>query len=141
MDYATIEEAVRAKLVETFNGLSDTRCKVGDLDSVFQNMLSEGELQGCILDFLRGYPDTQQPFKTQIWIWRIMGIFLIQYSPTIETDMRDVVSSLSSMFAADHTLGGLTARVMISEIDTPEPASIQDVSFYWIPFTVDVFDR
>lgn len=143
-DYAVLEAAVIQRLITAIPDLSDTRCLAGNLDGVLNAMFIENENHGCVVEFLRGQYDPESPFKAPVWVWQILGIYFIRYTGntvSIETELRNLLPKLAALFHDDHTLGGLSARFRVMEIDTPEPAQINDVPIYWLPFRVDVFDR
>lgn len=139
--YEAIENAVLAKMLEKFpDKLSATRCKAGDPDAVFSAIFSEGIRFGVWTEVDGGGPDSSQPFNKQVWVWRMVGIFAIQISDTIEADLREIVTVLVQLFDGDHTLGGVTPRARITGLDTPVPAEVDSIPFYWVGFSIDAFD-
>jgi hypothetical protein len=48
---------------------------------------------------------------------------------------------LALIFHDDPRLGGLSPYTRLVDIDTPEPSTINDVPFYWLPFMITVVDR
>lgn len=141
-DYEVYEDALCAHLITSFpNHLSATRCKSADPDTVLTAIFEENSLYGCVLDFGRGFEDSREPFKTQVWVWQIVGIFFVRFDESVEPHARQIISILKRLFENDHTLGGVSPRVRMVGIETPEPTQVNDIPFYFIPFTVEFWDR
>lgn len=136
--YSSIEAAALEELKTHFSAyLSDTRCQIADIDAIVDAIFSEGSKFGCLIDFRSGSDTPRKPYNKDVWAWEIMGLFLIRFSETIEVDLREIVSLLPSTFSNNRRLSGLAANVKVSVIDRPEVADINDVPFYFIPFTID----
>lgn len=143
--YTELERAVLDKFLSVFNTkLVAERVTAGNPDQVHDEILSDetGNPYGVWTEFGGGRMDSRQPFSKLVWIWRVNGIFVIQYEgDETETSMRDIVDVMFSMFQGDHTLGNKTPYVRMISIGDAYPAEINNIKFYWIPFVIDVIDR
>lgn len=144
-DYDLIESALRDCILTEFSDeLTADRCLIADPDTLFQNMFAEGDdgsPYGCLLDYGDGREDRDQPFKSQMWIWTIVGIFMIRYNADIEAQARAVIRKLKRLVQNDHTLGGTSVKAKVVAINPPEPTQVNDVPHYFIPFVVDAWDK
>ncbi len=142
-DYAVVEEALRQRLITHFsNQLSDTRCVAGDIDALLRAIFDEEDTYfGCLLEFGMARELIREPFKAQIWATQIVGIFMIRYSPDVEDNLRLVLKNLRTLCKDDPRLGGTVDRARVIRIDTPEPVQVEDIGFYFVPFTVEVWER
>jgi hypothetical protein len=144
-DYDVIESALRDLILTKFpDELTEERCKIADPDKLFEEMFrtrSDGSPYGCLLDYGDGREDTSQPFKHQVWIWTIVGIFMIRYNDDIETQARMIIRKLKRLFVDDHTIGGVTVKAKMVAINPPEPTQVNDVPHYFIPFVVEAWDK
>jgi hypothetical protein len=142
-NYTDLEQAVVNKLIAHFDGLlNEKSCRAGDLDGVLEAVFETSAEYGCILEFDGGREESRSPFDKLVWVWSIIGVFLIRYDGVgVEAKMRDAVNRLAMVFDKDHTLGGATVRVRIAEISKAEPAAVNDIAFYWLPFRVEIIDR
>lgn len=142
VEYSVVESALITRLIETFSELSDTRCRAGDVDGVFNAIFEEGEDYGCLIEFGGGRDAAKSPFDKSMWTWRTDCIFFIRYGEDIETKMRAIVDKLAYLTApGQHTLGGTTPLARLYEIGVPEPGTVNDIPFYWIPFTVEIIGK
>jgi hypothetical protein len=142
-DYAVVEEALRQRLISAFpNKLSETLCIAGDIDQLLRNIFSEDSLYGCLVDFGEAREANSEPYKTQIWMTRIVGVFIIRYViDKIDANLREVLKDLRQLLKDDHRLGGTVDRAKLVAIETPEPTQVNDVSFLFLPFTVETWER
>ena len=137
MSYTDAEAAVVAQFVNHFDELNADRCKAGELDAVLQNLFASGERYACILQFGGGIRPHSERFNRMVWEWNIGGIMMIKFNPeTIEVDLRVIVDKLKTVFDADRRLGGTVDLVSLSEIEMAEPAEVNEVPFYWLPFSI-----
>lgn len=145
LGYSAIEEAVRQALITHFSDrLDDTRCTIGDIDTVFDSIqagLADGITDGCVIDFGGGTSRPRQTFANISWAWIISGVYLIRLNDDIESDLRDVVTRLPSSFQENRRLSGTTPRAYITEIGDPDVGQLNDVTFYFIPFFIEALDR
>jgi len=141
-EYTPVESALLAQFVAHMpDFLSETRCKAGDLDNVFDFIFSENADYGCLLEFGGGTPWSEPPFKLPVWAWNIYGIFFIRFDSNIETKLRSLVDRFITIFDADHTLGGVVPLVRITDIGEADPGEVNDIAFYWLPFTLQAVVR
>ena len=141
--YERIENAVKERVIATF-GVDATLCQQGDVDALFEEMQKANAPIGFLLEFAGGTRLKQAPFNGKSWQWRVYGYAIIRYqgdNAKIEDDARLAMDKIITLFDGSHTLGGLAALATLSEIDQPMPSTINDVPFYWVPFTVDVVEK
>lgn len=139
--YQVIEPLVIQALINMFpSWLSADNVKAGDLDAIFDDMLSNNKTYGCLVEYDAGVPD-HEVFRRGSWRWSIGGIFFIRYDSNIETNLRSVLTPLAQLFDSDPDLGGMVVLAKIVSIGTPEPAQVNDIPFYWLPFLVHVYDH
>jgi hypothetical protein len=144
MAYEVIEEAVRQRLIAYIPGLSDSLCVAGDLDGLFEAMSTQGSNIGALLEYDSGVRLMDAPFNGKGWGWTINGYILLRYegdNKAIEAKARDTVGLLFTLLDGVQTLGGVSALATIKKIESPEPARINDVPFYWVPFLVSALER
>jgi hypothetical protein len=145
LGYSAIEEAIRQALVAYLpDRIDDDRCKVGDIDTVFDNIMAGDGINvtdGCILDFGGGTNKPRQSFANIHWAWVISGVYLIRYHDDIETALRTVVTALPTAFQSNPRLSGVTPRAYVTEIGDASIGKLNDISFYFIPFFVEALDR
>jgi hypothetical protein len=129
--------------VEYFPELSEGRVKGGNLDAVLGAMFEEGEKFGVLIEFAGGGHHHSEVFSKTVFQWRMAGVFFIRFEDieAVEEDLRDLLGRLSLIFHDDPRLGGLSPYARLVDIDIPEPSTINDVPFYWLPFMVTVVDR
>ncbi len=141
--YTRIEAAVKSRIVNRF-GVDETLCQQGDIDVLFTALQSAGAPLGFLLEYAGGTRLKDAPFNGRMWGWHMNGYALVRFegdTEKIEDDARVIVDRLTGLFEQAHTLDGLVAVTFISEIDMPIPSNINDVPFYWIPFTVEVMEK
>jgi len=147
--YKAIEAAVVSRFLAYYpNELSATRCKGGDMDAVFDAIFSENKDYGAWFEF-GGGKQRQNPAQTKNhWVWTIVGVFAIRFrddpevaGDDIETKLRNVMNLFPAVFDADRTLGGKTPLVELVDLGSAEPAKVNDLPFYWVPFVIEAFDR
>lgn len=141
--YEAIENAVIARLMEQFPELSTERCRGGGLDEVLDAMWSEDATYGCLVDFGGGRDmGVAKPFSTDGWIWTILGVMMIRYSPTIEQDMRATTLKLATLLSGNAShLGGLVPFAKVVRMSEPDPVQVNDQPFYWLYFEIEATDR
>lgn len=140
--YTELEDAIRLKIIEHMPDLfNQARCRAGDFDTVFQAMLEENANYGCVLEFFGGMLDNSPPFSKAVWQWRVLGIFMIRYSPSVEDELRVIIGRLSTLFSDDHTLNRKTPLVRIRAMEAPEPSDSLDVPMYWFPVVIEIYER
>lgn len=145
--YTAIEAAIRTRLLAHFSTeLESDTCVIADSDSLFRALFQKKAKHGCLLD--TGIPPgrqmTGEPFKTPMWAWQIIGVFIVRYegnTAQVETDIRAVIDKLRSLFDDDHTLGGTSSKAKILLIDTPEVVEVNDAPFYFMPFVMEAWDK
>ena len=141
--YERIESAVKERVIATF-GVEPALCQQGDVDALFEEMQNVDAPLGFLLEFAGGTRLKQPPFNGKSWQWRVYGYALLRFqgdAAKIERDARNAMDKIITLFGGSPTLGGLTALATLSEIDQPLPSTINDVPFYWVPFTVDVLEK
>lgn len=140
MSYKVIEEAIRMKLIRKFAPeLSANRCIVGDLDTLFRSMHNEDARIGVLIEFEGGRKLSNAPYNGKMWEWAIDGFVLIRYlgdSVEIEQVAREIIEVIYGLVDDDRTLGGKCALASVVSISRLEPAAINEVPFYWVPFTI-----
>ena len=145
MNYSVLEEAVRSQFVTHFGAdLPDACCVSGDIDKLFMALQEGDQALGVLLEFGKGAKMKQAPFNGKVWVWVINGILILRYqgdNSNIEQDVRQRIDQVANVFDGHATLGGLTPLVAVTDIDTPEPALVNEVPFYWLPFTIEVLDK
>lgn len=142
--YKALETAVITHLLSVFpDELTDTTAVSADSDALLREIFNTGATYGCLIDMGNpaGRDQRREPFKERFWSWQMIGVFMIRYNEDIETQARDVVDKLATLFQSDHTLGGLTPKASMMMVDAAEPTQINDVAFYLIFFAVEVWDR
>ncbi len=145
MSYSVIEEAIRQALVAHYpDDLNDNRCRRGDVDGVYEAMMSEGANVGCLIEYAGGERLIDPPFQGRVWNWLTTCFLFVRYqgdNALIESEARRLIDILWSLFADDHTLGGVTPAVKLSAILQPEPGKINDTPLYWITFHIEALDK
>lgn len=145
MGFSVIEEAVRVRIVEHFSDLlTDGLVVKGELDKLYDNMLTTDADLGCLIEYGGGSPQSRPPFKEDVWVWTIAGFFLLRYKgddAQMEAQVRVVIDRLRSVFKGHHTLGGVTSKASLASMDTPDPGMINDTVFYWLFFAAEAFDK
>ena len=145
--YTAIESGIKERVLAHFSSeLTAETCVIADSDNLFRAIFEKNAAYGCLLDM--GIPPGRQasgePYKSPVWIWQIIGVFLLRYegdTTQIEAKARAVVDKLQSLLDADHTLGGLSDKARVVLIDTPEVTEVNDVPFYFMPFMVEAWDK
>lgn len=140
--YDAIEEMVRAEIVTHVDELDDDFVIRGDLDSLIDNIFEKDGEIGVYVDFMggrRSYPSEE--FKSRMWVWVVMVMVLVRFTPTIEDDLRRIIGKFATLFGESHTINGQVVRAEVTTIDQPEPGTVNDVPFYWMPVIVNVWDR
>jgi len=126
--------------------LTDDSCN-DDIDKINENFMGEDEGYGCLVMFGGGSRQTREVFRGFQWTWRFFCFFLLRYrpvnidEPTIEEEVKIVSDTLKKLFDGDHTLGNLTPKAEIAAIDLPETENINNQPYYFIPFTVEIWDK
>ncbi len=141
--YKAIEDAFIARMLAVFpDKLNENRIKAGDPDSVFDAIFTEGATYGVILEFAGGRQDPHPVMSKIDWRWVISGIFVILYTGVeVEADVREIASRLADILNSDPRLGSTTPLARVSEVGVAEPTKVNDTPFYWLPFSVEAFDR
>lgn len=142
--YEAIEAGVISHLLSVFvDELTDDTCINADADTLLRNIFESGATYGCLIDMGDpvGRDQRGERFKGQLWSWQLVGIFMIRYNEQIETQARQIVDKLATLFQNDHTLGGLTPKAMVNIVDAAEPTQVNDIAFYFIFFAMEVWDR
>ena len=141
--YDQIEEWVRAEIVSHHPNLDDDLCMRGDLDTLITNIFEQDSNVGVYVDYMGGRRTiaNEQFASRYAWVWSIMVMVLIRYDEDIEANLRTQIGHFATLFAGDHTVGGNVIRAGVMNLDQPEPGTINDVPFYWMPVIVNVWDR
>jgi hypothetical protein len=152
-DYLFVENLVVQRLIAHFpDELSESRCKAGKVDQVLEAVFKENANYGCVVDFGGGSDDLDKAFARPQWTWRLVGVFLIRLAagedsedPTeqIEINLRRIIDKLPHLFGSpgQETLDRQVGFVRVVSVDVPELGDVNDVPFYFLPFTVTVIDR
>jgi len=146
LSYSTIEEAVRQAFVVAFQDrLSEERCQIGDVDTVFDRIMAgsvdEGVTDGIVLEFGGGTSQPRRTFGNIKWAWVISCVYMIRYHDGIEADLREVVSRLPTSLQEDPRLSSVTPKAYVTDIGDAAIGQLNDISFYLIPFYVEALDR
>ncbi len=143
--YSAIEAAVVQRLLDHFPAeLSGTRCKASDVDAVFLGMREEDADYGCVVDFGDGRRRDRPPYGADVWVWQIVGFFLIRFRGDTndqDTKARQIIDRLTSLFSEDKRLGGLVPLIQIVQVAQPEPEMINEMPMYWMSFSVEALDK
>lgn len=142
MSYTSIENGLIQRFVEHFQGdLTEDRISAGDPDTVVDAIFQGNKNYGVVLEHGGGREDVNKPFTKPVWIWSIDGVFFIRYSDDVENRLRYIVDKLSTLLVDDFRLGGTTPMAKFTSIYSPEPATINDIPFYWLSFTIEALDK
>ena len=140
--YSTIETAVKDRFIAYFSDILDsTNTQIGDVDAVLDSIFTNDGDYGVVFEFGGGRPDPQTFAKAE-WRWSIDGVFLIRYrGDETEDALRSIIDRLANIFTGVETLNNVAAFLRVSGINLAEPATINDIPFYWMPFSVEARDR
>jgi hypothetical protein len=141
--YEVVEQAVKVRIIHVF-GIDEPLCQKGDMDALFESMQKVNAPRGFLLEYAGGEKLKNAPFNGKMWGWLMNGYALVRYqgdSTQIEIDARQTVDQIVKLVDGFQTLGGLVALASLIEIDPPMPSTINDVPFYWIPFTINIMER
>ncbi len=147
MKYSILETAIVDEVRTHFQVAHRDQVVAGDVDRLLKQLLEGGQDYGVLLEFgggIRRGRSEQEPFKQRIWQWSIIAVYMLRYKGSteeIESNLRESIDRLSSLFSQDHTLGGLTPWVRLERIDQPEIIRMNDIPLYWIPFEIMVFEK
>ena len=143
--YQRIEEAVVGQLLRHFpDHLNTNRCKASDIDAVFLAMRNEDADFGCVIDYGDGRRRDRPPFGSDIWVWQIIGFFLVRFrGDTADQDRktREVIDRLTTLFNEDKRLNGLVPLIQVTQISQPEPEMINEMPVYWLAFSIEALDK
>lgn len=141
--YEKLERAVKDQVITRF-GIDETLCQQGDVDTLFDALQKTNALVGFLLEYGGGGKLRHAPFNGKSWLWVLNGYALVRFegdTKKIEEDARKIVDQLLPLFNGSPTLGGLSALASITEIDMPVPSTVNDVPFYWIPFSIEIMEK
>ena len=147
MNYSVLETAIVEEVRAHFRVDHRDQVAAGDVDKLLGQMIEEGRDYGILLEFgggVRRGRSEEEPFKGRIWQWSVIAVFMLRFkgeTDEIEEKLRESIDRLSSLFAQDHTLGGVTPWVRLERIDQPEIVRMNDIPMYWIPFEIMVFEK
>lgn len=142
MAYTSIENALIQRFLVHFEGdLTEDRISAGDPDAVMNAMFQGNKNYGVVLEHGGGREDQDKPFTRPVWIWSIEGVFFIRYGDDVEERLRYVVDKLSTLFVDDFRLGNTTPMAKFTTIYAPEPATVNDIPFYWLSFSIEALDK
>jgi hypothetical protein len=141
--YETCENIIKDYMIEALPWTTTKTVVAGELDDLLNVMVGESYTFGIYLDYFGAHRDRPtEKFNGKTWVWEIVGMVLIRVDPnTIETDMRRKITDIASLFIANHTVGGQVLKAEVVDIGLPEAGAVNDIPFYWCPFTVHVWDR
>ncbi len=145
MGYKAIEEALSQRILFTMAAYVDETTVVkSSVDRLF-TALQEGQKDyGCLIDYAGGHRLEEAPFNGKMWRWIITGAFLMRYNgddAAIEAAARDFVDATFAILDGDHTLGSTCGVARLETISPPQPASINDVPFYWLLFEIEALEK
>ena len=141
--YEVIEEAVKQRVISVY-AITDALCQKGNIDALYEAMQTAGSPFGVLVEYAGGRRLAEPPFNGKSWLWSMNGYLLVRFqgdAQQIEVDARQAIDKLVTLFDASHTLGQITAVARLTDIDIPIPSTINDVPFYWIPFSVEVTEK
>jgi len=147
MNYSVLETAIVDEVRAHFSVDHRDQVVAGDVDRLLKQMIEGGKNYGVLLEFgggVRRGRSEEEPFKQRIWQWSVISVFMLRFTgdtQDVEVELRAVIDKLSSLFAQDHTLGGLTPWVRLERIDQPEIVRMNDIPMYWVPFEIMVFEK
>ncbi len=147
MNYSTLETAIVDEVRSHLRVDHRDQVVAGNVDLLLKQLLEDGREYGVLLEFgggIRRGRSEEEPFKQRIWQWSIIAVYMLRYkgnTEEVEAKLRESIDRLSSLFSADHTLGGLTPWVRLERIDQPEIVRMNDLPLYWIPFEIMVFEK
>lgn len=149
--YVASEEAIRQAIIAQTNfDLTEDTC--GNVfDVVFANMYENEKTYACVLNVGGGSRATAEPFNAgtigrrgKIWKWFVMGMLMIRYfgdTELIETQLRQAIDQIRELFSDDPRLGGAVDYIETISIDMPENADVNDIPFYFLFFTMEVWEK
>lgn len=143
--YSQIEAAVVQRILDHFPAeLSANRCKSSDIDAVYQAMREEDSDFGCVVDYGDGRRRDRPPFGSDVWVWQVVGFFLIRFrgdSNDQDRKAREVIDKLTTLFTVDKRLNGLVPLIQVTQISQPEPEVINEMPVYWLAFSIEAMDK
>ena len=141
--YEAIEKAVQARAMALFQ-LDETLVQLGNIDALFDAMQTAGAPVGVLLEYAGGDRLKAAPYNGRTWAWHMNVYVLVRYqgdSDQIEIDARKNIDKITTLVDGSHTLGGTAAVAWVEDIDQPVPSTINDIPFYWIPFSMLILEK
>jgi len=147
-----IVDAIRNVLIaQTVLDLDEETCSI-DLDTAVLNMIAKQGNRCCLLMFGGGARENRQPMQLSgggglsqrglQWRWSWHGVYMIKYDTDpyqIEVDVLEAITAMSGMMVNNIRLGNIVPKADIIQIGQPDGADINDMTFYMIPFTIEVW--
>jgi hypothetical protein len=141
--YGEIEKAVQARVMTVFE-LEEPVVQLGNVDALFDAMQTAGAPLGFLLEYAGGDRLKNAPFNGRSWAWHMNVYALVRYegdSSKIEVDARQTIDKILTLVDGSHTLNGTAAVAWLEDIDQPVASTINDIPFYWIPFTLLILEK
>jgi len=141
--YEEIESALRTVFLSAFSDRLDaTRLQIGDIDTAFEGIRAdETATDACVLDFGGGTSKPRRTIGNIHWAWVISGVYMIRYHDDIEGALREVVSRIPQTLQTNPRLNGTADLAYVTELGDPIIGKLNDITFYFLPFFVEVLDR
>lgn len=149
-----VANAIRQVLINTaMLDLNERTCSI-DLDQAINYLNLDGKNTACLIMFSGGTREAREPFQMtggggmtnrgKIWKWRFNCILMLKYtggSMDIEVRELEAVDALMGLLDADRRLGGLSANADIVYIGQADGSEINDMAFYFLPFSIEVWNK
>ena len=153
LDYDSPEEAIRQILISnTAFDLTEDTCGV-DLDSIMAGLVNSGTRYSCLLSFAGASKQPRETFNTGTlsggkgnkWVMRCFGVLFIRLLEDgvseLEIETRKAIKALGGLLEDDRRLGGTVPFSDVIGIDTPEVATINDIPFYMLGFSIEMWAK
>ena len=145
LGYTAMEQELKTVFETAFDDrLGTDTCQIADLDKAHEALMGftpEEYNDMLVFDFAGGTDQPRKVFANIKWAWIASGVYMIRYHDEIEQALRIVVGRIPTVFQENRRLNGTTDLAYITEIGDPAIGKINDVSFYFIPFFVEMLDR
>jgi hypothetical protein len=141
--YEVIEKAVQSRAMTVFQ-LDESLVQIGNIDSLFDTLQTSGAPLGILLEYAGGDRLKAAPFNGKTWAWHMNVYVLVRYqgdNDQIEIDARKNIDKIVTLVDGSHTLCGTAAVAWVEEIDQPIASTINDIPFYWIPFSLLILEK
>lgn len=149
-----VANAIRTLLINnTVLDLTEETCSI-DLDQAILSLIENNKSRACLITFGGGIKESREAMtrttggtfaqKGIIFKWRFNGVYMLHYvgdSMQIEVDVLEVIDQLAELMVGNQRLGDLVPFADMLQVGMPDGADINDMTFYLIPFSIEVWDK